>query len=435
MRIKQGLWKTYPVSMVMLLSTVGFLLCHVPFVGRPDGFYAWRHELTLFSGIQLIVLMSLGMLLGMRPLWLERLLGGLDKMYRLHRRLGIACAVMLSIHWSLHLLPGWLLGLGWISTVQHHAPRQGFPWHALAGQAGLWAAWAVLVLVTLSLLRRLPYRPWRKLHKLFPVVYLALVFHTLILLPQALWLTPLGGVLALLMLAACWSALVSLRRQVGSLQRYSGTITHLQPLPGAMLEVRCQVPDWKGHVPGQFALVSFHAEEGAHPYTIACAWQGKGVLRFVIKALGDYTTHLPQQLKIGDSLHLEGPYGGFTGALDGQPLAGPQVWVAAGVGVTPFLAWLQSMWQPLSVPVDLFYCVRQTGEAAGLAEMQGYCQSLGIRLHVLESSQGQRLEAAALPQASDVWFCGPQGLGVKLQQQLAARSNPPRFHHEAFSLR
>jgi predicted ferric reductase len=29
------------------------------------------------------------------------------------------------------------------------------------------------------------------------------------------------------------------------------------------------------------------------------------------------------------------------------------------VGVTPFLAWLQAAWRPLTVPVDFFYCVRQ----------------------------------------------------------------------------
>jgi predicted ferric reductase len=34
-----------------------------------------------------------------------------------------------------------------------------------------------------------------------------------------------------------------------------------------------------------------------------------------------------------------------------------------------------------------------------------------------------------------MWFCGPEGLGQSLQRQLASRAVPPRFHHEAFSLR
>jgi hypothetical protein len=41
--------------------------------------------------------------------------------------------------------------------------------------------------------------------------------------------------------------------------------------------------------------------------------------------------------------------------MDGRWMA-LQVWVAGGVGVTPFLAWLQAAWQPLTVPVD-FYTV------------------------------------------------------------------------------
>ncbi|MBV8680748.1 MAG: ferric reductase-like transmembrane domain-containing protein [Aquitalea sp.] len=425
----------HPLGAAMLLTALLFLLCHGLFIAWPDNYFAWRHELMLLSGVELIMLMSLGMLLGMRPLWLEKLWGGLDKLYKLHRRLGIAAGLMLSTHWLLDLSPPWLVQLGLIAPKARSFHPHVFSWTGLAKQFGEWAAWAVLGLVLLALLRLVPYGFWRKLHKLFAPVYLMGVFHSAILIPLAFWQTPLGWLLAVLMLVGCYAALASLRRQVGSLQRYAGTIDRIVPLPGDMLEVCCQVPRWPGHQAGQFALLSFDTGEGAHPFTIASAWKGKGELRFVIKALGDYTTSLSTCLQPGGKVSLEGPYGGFTGGLDGRPLAGPQVWVAGGVGVTPFLAWLQSLWQPLSQPVDFFYCVRNAGEAAGLGELRRSCLQLGIRLHVIQSSQGQRLEVSSLPEAADVWFCGPQGLGLSLQRQLARRSVPPRFHHEAFSLR
>ncbi len=46
---------------------------------------------------------------------------------------------------------------------------------------------------------------------------------------------------------------------------------------------------------GQFAFVTLHADEGAHPHTISSAWAQDGRLTFIIKALGDYTRALPDQ--------------------------------------------------------------------------------------------------------------------------------------------
>ncbi|WP_199052563.1 ferric reductase-like transmembrane domain-containing protein [Aquitalea sp. ASV15] len=429
-------WKTHPLATAMLLMALAFLLCHALTIPWPDNYFAWRHELMLLSGVELIMLMSLGMLLGMRPLWLEKLWGGLDKLYGLHRRLGIAAGLMLSAHWLLDLSPRWLIQLGLIAPRVRHAGPHLFSWTVLAKQVGEWAAWAVLGLVIIALLRMVPYGFWRKLHKLFAPVYLMGAFHSAILIPLSFWWTPLGWLLALLLLVGGYAALLSLRRKVGSLQRHVGIITAVESLPGNMLELRCAVPRWPGHQAGQFALLQLDAAEGAHPFTIASAWQGQGELRFVIKALGDYTRSLPGRLQPGAEVVLEGPYGGFTGTRDGLAAQGAQVWVAGGVGVTPFLAWLQAQWQPLPAPVDFFYCVRHAGEAVRLDELRHACARLGVRLHLLESAHGQRLTAQVLPAtAADVWFCGPEGLGQSLQRQLASRPQPPRFHHEAFSLR
>lgn len=433
--VKSFRWTDYPLASAMLLTALAFVLCHALYIPWPDNYFAWRHELMLLSGVELIMLMSLGMLLGIRPLWLEKLWGGLDKLYRLHRRLGIAAGLMLAGHWLLDLSPRWLMQLGWLAPRHKPFHPHVFSWTGLAKQVGEWAAWVILGLVIIALLRMVPYGFWRKLHRLFAPVYLMGVFHSVILTPQAFWWTPLGWGLAIAMLAGVFAALASLQGKTGSLQRYGGSITVLRPLPGNMLEVSCLLPRWPGHQAGQFALLRLDAKEGAHPFTIASAWPGHGELRFVIKALGDYTSSLAGHLQVGMAVEVEGPYGGFTGAVDGRPPDGPQVWVAGGVGVTPFLAWLQAAWRPLTVPVDFYYCVRHAAEAAALEEIRTACRQLGIRLHVLESDKGQRLQADALPAASDVWFCGPEGLGRSLQQQLAARAVPPRFHHEAFSLR
>ncbi|WZB73187.1 FAD-binding oxidoreductase [Achromobacter xylosoxidans] len=132
-------------------------------------------------------------------------------------------------------------------------------------------------------------------------------------------------------------------RRIGHGRRSHGRITALEHKRDGVLEVECRLDaGWRGHQAGQFAFVRFDRREGAHPYTIASAPRPDGAIRFEIKALGDYTSRLPGALRVGQPVEVEGPYGCFQ--LDADAGA-PQVWVAGGIGVTPFLAWLDT-WPP-----------------------------------------------------------------------------------------
>ena len=66
-------------------------------VGTADFPYAL--PVVQLTGILAIGCMSLAMLLALRPRWLEGWLGGLDKMYRLHKWLGIGALVLSVLHW------------------------------------------------------------------------------------------------------------------------------------------------------------------------------------------------------------------------------------------------------------------------------------------------------------------------------------------------
>jgi predicted ferric reductase len=405
--------------------------------GWPADYWAWRRVLVILTGVQLMTAMSFAMLLAVRPHWLEQALGGLDKLYALHKRLGIAAGLLLAAHWLIELSPKLVMAMEWAAPRMKRAHGAPEPLVSLAKDMGEWAAWAVLGLVILALLRAVPYGFWRKLHKLFGPLYLMGAFHSVMLFPKALWMTPLGWLMGALMAVGSVCALWSLCGLIGKTRRVTGTVSRVTPLPGQQLEVICRVDQrWPGHVAGQFALVSFDDQEGAHPFTIASANRRHGEyaeLRFIIKALGDYTTQLASRLKVGDPVLVEGPYGRFDFRRGGQR----QAWVAGGIGVTPFLAWLEARERGmLGCEVDLYYCVRNAGQAAGMAELAAACARNQVRLHVIESDSGALLDATQLPEVDDVWFCGPQGLGKALQDGLAARRGTiPVFHHEAFSMR
>ena len=103
-----------------------------------------------------------------------------------------------------------------------------------------------------------------------------------------------------------------------------------------MLETRIALaPGWQGHLAGQFAFVTSDEKEGAHPYTIASSWNPtEQQLVFITKALGDHTSRLADRLQPGMEVTVEGPYGCFN-FEDAQPR---QIWVGAGIGITPFIA-------------------------------------------------------------------------------------------------
>ena len=136
---------------------------------------------------------------------------------------------------------------------------------------------------------------------------------------------------------------------------------------------------------GQFAFVRFDRREGAHPYTIASAPRPDGAIRFEIKALGDYTSRLPGALRVGQPVEVEGPYGCFQ--LDADAGA-PQVWVAGGIGVTPFRRLDTLAADPSRAPsAQLHYCVRDAAADPFAATLRERCAALpSIQLNIHDAA-------------------------------------------------
>src|SRR3546814_1918230 len=83
-------------------------------VFRSSGFFAIRNAAVQYSGVLAIICMSVAMILAIRPRWPEHWLGGLDKMYRIHKWLGIAALVTAIVHWLWAKGPKWAVGWGWL---------------------------------------------------------------------------------------------------------------------------------------------------------------------------------------------------------------------------------------------------------------------------------------------------------------------------------
>lgn len=435
-------------------AVVGLLwLVLNPDIFSAGSVFALRNPMMQFSGVLAIAAMSVAMILSLRPRWLEARVDGLDKMYRLHKWLGIGVLGLAVFHWLWSEAPKWAAGLGLLSRATRGPrpeitdPVQQFlrSFRGMAEGLGEWAFYGIVILLLIALIKLIPYQVFRYTHRLVPVAYLVLVFHSVILLDYGMWITPIGLALGLLMLGGSYAAIISLVGQIGAGRRVAGEIAEMRHYPGVRsLETIVRLgKGWGGHKAGQFAFVTSNPIEGAHPYTIASAWSpADPKVTFVSKELGDHTTGLVDRLKLGQKVTVEGPYGCFT-FDDGLP---HQIWVGAGIGITPFLARLKEMAtvSPDSTrpEIDLFHTTREVDEAA-LARIAEDARAARVRLHLLIDARdgqltGQRIrdEVRNWREAS-LWFCGPSRFGAALRADFAALGWPTedRFHQELFELR
>ncbi|NYD42660.1 hypothetical protein [Nocardioides panaciterrulae] len=140
---------------------------------------------------------------------------------------------------------------------------------------------------------------------------------------------------------------------------------------------------------------------------------------------------------------LSGPHGRFVHGKGTDR----QVWIAGGVGVTPFLSWLRSLdEQPPPDRVDFFYSVSQEsdGEVPYLAEMRAILERHPeVDLHVVRSAVDGRLTArrvlersGADPRHLSIFMCGPEPMVRDLQQGFRADGvSALRIHREHFDWR
>lgn len=440
----------------MLAILVALWLMAEPSVFQVTMFFAVRDVAVQLTGIVAMGCMSIAMILALRPRWPEQWLGGLDKMYRLHKWLGITALVVVLVHWLWAQGPKWAVSLGWLARPVRGArpdfadPVQTF----LAGLRGTaegwgeWAFYAVVALIVLALSPAFPYRMFYKTHRLLAAAYLVLVFHAIVLVKFSYWTSPIGWITALLLVCGTWAAAIVLLRRVGAGRQVPGKIAALQYYPGVKtLETEIDVPQgWPGHRAGQFAFAMSDASEGAHPYTIASGWRPEtSRITFITKELGDHTSRLREKLSLGQQVRVEGPYGCFTFDDD----CPHQIWVGGGIGITPFVARMKHMALQKEAPdwpegqtAHLFHSTTDVDEEA-LGKLAADARSADVRLRVLIDARDGHLTGERIrrdvPQwrEASIWFCGPAGFGAALRRDFAAHGFPveQRFHQEFFAMR
>lgn len=433
--------KRFLVPGSVLLFVLWLLTQRQGFFSFDTSFFEWRRSLIILSGVVSLFWLSSVMILATRPVWLEQRLGGLDRLYRLHKWAGIGGVLLVLSHWLLEKSPRLFFIVtegGHGGHGRPHGAGDFQPLKALAAHLGELSFYLMTILVVIALLRYFPYRLFRQLHRVFPVLFLAAAFHSVVLLPASAYAQPMGWLALLIAGFGGLAALLCLTGRLGSGKSHDSQVSDIQVLGDGTMVLELSRPTrWERHRAGQFALVDFGHGDGAHPFTIVGASASR--LRFMIKPLGDYTRTLVNRLHVGDTLTIEGPYGCFV-FDEGE---GHQVWVAGGVGIAPFLARLEELARQgkQNLDIDLFYANRMTADKTVSSRLEEACELLGVRLHCkMTSGEGrfrsEDIQAVVQGKKSQVWFCGPATWGSSLRRFLEKQGSASVcFHQELFEFR
>ncbi len=410
-----------PVALAVALAVAPAVITLVSTSPTVAGAGAWLGWLG--SG-----LLAASLLLMVREPACAAWFGGLDRMYRWHHGLGTLGYTAVLAHPVLLAAAAWPADPAAAWKVLSPAAQS---WHGLLGwiavlglMAGLAATFAV----------RLRYSLWRSLHAMLGIGVLLGAVHIL----------AVGGISATSMLvlvpaavALGWRAMRADRGggarpyEVSAVSRPAPQIAEvtLRPLATAIAVT-----------PGQFVMAAFF--EGPHfrgcgeyhPYTVSAA-APDGALAISIKALGDCTRNI-QSLEKGVATRVQGPYGTF---LTNRSEA-PEVWVAGGIGITPFLALLRAA--RVKRPTEFYYAFRDRRDAHYLDELNGLASGQPVlNFHPLAMQDDPTpllTLLAAVPDLPDreIYLCGPPPLIDAVAGWLRQHGTPPHhIHFERFDFR
>jgi predicted ferric reductase len=435
--------RTGPLTILVLVVA----LCAQWVLQRPSGVPTGTY-IGQLVGAESILLLSIALVLISTLPFVEAWFDGIDRAAIWHRRVAIAGVALLIVH---------------ILLAESESSSSIGPTLGLIGLLGLLGLvlWAMLprwrfvvpgpLRPAIVALRDAPgirevrrvfggYERWRALHRTVGLFVAAGFVHGLLDgtpfddAPALRWSYLAIGGIGL----AFYLERELLARWITRLHDY--VVARVEPLGEGLVEITLRPLGRRiEFVPGQWAMLYLEGKDGwhRHPFTIASAPHEQGV-RVTVKALGDATAraHLVEP---GMPAVLGGPHGRFDHRRGGRH----QVWIAGGVGFTPFLSWMRAAPDhPFPERVDFFHSSR--GRPPFADELEALAaRHPQLHVHLVDTTRQPRMTAdwildTAQADARDVsvFLCGPTPMLRSLQLQLRrAGVAGRRLHREYFDWR
>lgn len=448
---------------------VTILLCVIPVVlwlqihplNTISGFPGIMLSIGRVTALVGMVMYALNLVYSTRLRFLELFFGGLNRVYIAHHLLGGLALVFLSLHplflslrfvqvsvlqSALLLLPNGLTpftALFNTSSDLHNIVLQQW-----ATFFGIVAFWGMVVLLLVTFFIKLPYRIWLFTHKFLGAAFFIAGLHILfinsdttshpVLKYYMLTITAIG-IAAFVYRTLLGRILVRhYQYHVDDVRVEGGNVTQILMSPLTAYQM--------SYKPGQFVFIRFVNAEASgiskewHPFSISSSPKDQR-LRLSVKALGDYTGNLVN-IRPGTIADIEGAYGRFTYTNFKNK---NQIWVAGGIGITPFISMAKDLSPEKGYKIDLYYSVKTAAEIIDWQALGEVANNMQGNFRVIPFVSDQQNNGflsvdfiekySAGVTGKDVFICGPPGMMKAMRSQFKAKGIAgANIHTEEFAM-
>lgn len=367
---------------------------------------------------------------------------GIDLILQYHKQIALVAVLLILAHpvilvvqqpWRLELLN----------------PLRG-NW---ASRFALLSLLSLLLIVVVSVWRKplkINYEAWRVSHLVLSLS--ALVFAQLHVALAGLYTNTWWKHALWIVISAAMVGVVIYLRLIKPVQQWGHPyrVTEVKAEQGETTTLTLE-PD--GHpglsfLPGQFAWLKlgrpYTVDE--HPYSFASSAETPGRLSFGIKALGDFSSSI-KDVEVGSPAYVDGPHGAFS--IDRYQAPG-YIFVAGGVGITPFMSFLHTMRDRKDPrPVLFFYAGKDEESLTYRDEIDALKRALDLEVvYVLEEPPegGGYEEGFVTPEVlskylsadrlrRQTFVCGPPAMMEAVQDALREVGIPrEKIQMEQFDL-
>lgn len=443
------------LGLVYLVPLILWADAVAPSMGR-GGSGTVLSSLALGVGIAGYSAFSANVVLGGRLPVVDRFFGGLEAMYRVHRVNGRIAYLLVATHVVLVLasraVDSWSAAFRLLSPSADGSVVLG----ALAFVA-------MSASIAATLYARLTHETFVYVQRSFGVIFVVVGAHVFMTAGAKASSRALTLYLAVLGTAAV--AAFVYRSLFGNIlvRRYDYLVASVTALDENVVEIAMEPVDRALSArPGQFVFVTFYSDafnaqfhpvsieagEGSavivlrpgdardqfHPFSLTSPG-GSRELRLAIKAVGDFTSGL-RKLDAGAAARVEGPYGEFSHLNMPRPR---QVWLAGGIGITPFLSMARSLTGD-RFDVDLYWGVNTRPQAYFAEELAAIAATVdGFRFHlVVEETDGfispEMVAETFGYEGAEILIVGPPAMEAALRARFLDAGVPERsIHSERFA--
>jgi len=397
------------------------------------------HALGELFGLVGMTMLALTFMLSTRISWIEDIFSGLDKVYITHAILGGTALIFILAH------PIFLV-LKFIPSKIDLAAKYILPSSYWSVNFGIIALIGMITLIFITLFTKMKYHRWKFTHEFLGLMFIFAVLHIFLVRNNIAQDNIFDGYYI-------YATIVSITGLFGfsySLfiknRLFKNAIYSIKSIQKKDNFFKIVItPEHKpiSYKAGQFVFLRFYNKnilKEAHPFSIASKSNDNEIV-IVVKQLGDYTRKLIH-LKKGDKVSVEGPYGRFDYKKFSKK---DQVWIAGGIGITPFMGMAQNIIDDpnLEGNITLFYSVKNKEELIGASLFEEIMQKTPKFRFIPWISQTEKkiiekiiFNANGKLKNKEFFLCGPMGFKEDIIKNLVKNGvNKHNIHEEIFELR